>query len=290
MSMINIATPQLMALIMFGTYILLGNELSLRTVFAVITLIQLLRISIRIMPYAIYLGVGCAVGCNRLNTFFNAKMQSDMIYIDYNYKNDRNDKNDDDDDTGDKYVVYMKDASFIWPKGRQIDDKKDKKKKKKNKKKEEEKENEKMRELLPSVAIENNKDYEFLLDKITMKLERGKLYALVGSVGSGKSSLIYAILHEMQMTNGVLMVNNSMEDTKECIGYVSQSAFIVNDTVRENILWGLPYNEKFYEDVLEASSLSHDLSILANGDLTEIGERGINLSGFYNLHNVANFK
>merc|ERR1712187_350676 len=51
MSMLNIATPQFMALIMFGIYVLLGNELSLRTVFAVITLIQLIRISIRILPY-----------------------------------------------------------------------------------------------------------------------------------------------------------------------------------------------------------------------------------------------
>ena len=52
-------------------------------------------------------------------------------------------------------------------------------------------------------------------------------------------------------------------------------AFITNETMRENILWGLPYEEYYYKKCLKASSLSHDLSVLPNGDMTEIGERAL---------------
>ena len=225
------------------------------------------------------LGVGAAVGFGRLNTFFNASEQKDMLCL-------MDDNNTAGDDDSDRYMVYLKDASFKWPKiKKRKEDEKNEKKEKKNGK-----QNTKGMELVESddedqgeedgddeqkIEIDDGKDYEFLLEKISMKLKKGKLYALVGSVGSGKSSLIQAILKEMKMVDGYMKVNNGDEP----IGYVAQTAFIMNDTVRENILWGLPFDKEFYSQCLEASSLKHDLSILANGDLTEIGERGINLSG-----------
>merc|ERR1712113_92846 len=80
----------------------------------------------------------------------------------------------------------------------------------------------------------------------------------------------------MIMTEGCFNVN---DDEEKCIGYVSQKAFIINATVRENILFGLEYEEEFYNQCLTAAALNDDLLILVNGDMTEIGERGINLSG-----------
>eukprot|EP01084_Bolivina_argentea_P257864 434527_1 len=256
LAMMNGATPSLMLLIMIGTYIALGNTLTVQTVFAVITLVQMLGFAIRILPIAIMIGVGGIVAVKRLNTFYNAKDQIDMILPPPQIIQNRNEYESD-------FVVYMENATFKWPKLKKKDDKTDKEKENEDKKEEQKEE----------------KDYEFLLDKITMKLEKGKLYALVGSVGSGKSSLIQAILREMEQVNGIMKVNGCSGNITECIGYVSQTAFITNDTVRENILWGLPYQETYYNKCLAASSLSHDLTILANGDLTEIGERGINLSG-----------
>ena len=79
----------------------------------------------------------------------------------------------------------------------------------------------------------------------------------------------------MKMINGSLKINNN----DNCIGYVSQTAFIINATVRDNILFGLPFNEILYKKCLKVSCLLPDLAILANGDLTEIGARGINISG-----------
>ncbi len=95
---------------------------------------------------------------------------------------------------------------------------------------------------------------------------------VVGSVGSGKSSVISAILGELPTTSGSLAVSGS-------IAYVAQEAFIFNSTVRENILFGKEYDPVKYRQVLEASALMADLSQFTAGDRTEIGERGVNLSG-----------
>jgi len=63
------------------------------------------------------------------------------------------------------------------------------------------------------------------------------------------------------------------------VAYVAQEAWIVNATARDNILFGKPYDEKFYKQVVQASALLPDFEIMPSGDLTEIGDKGINLSG-----------
>src|SRR5690606_21515639 len=94
----------------------------------------------------------------------------------------------------------------------------------------------------------------------------------VGTVGSGKSSLIAGLLGEMYKFNGSINMNGS-------IAYVPQQAWIQNATLKNNILFERPLDERFYKNVLEACALKTDLTILPAGDATEIGEKGINLSG-----------
>jgi ABC-type multidrug transport system fused ATPase/permease subunit len=110
------------------------------------------------------------------------------------------------------------------------------------------------------------------LSNININISKGDLIGIVGSVGSGKSSLIFALLKEMHQIDGVVKVNGN-------IAYCSQQAWIRNATVRDNILFGCPYDKDLYDRVLKASSLENDLIALSSGDATEIGERGINLSG-----------
>ncbi|XP_071507087.1 ATP-binding cassette sub-family C member 5-like [Diadema antillarum] len=107
---------------------------------------------------------------------------------------------------------------------------------------------------------------------IDFALPEGKLLGVCGLVGSGKSSLISAILGQMEIMGGSCKVRGR-------IAYVAQEAWIFNATVQENILFGLPLDKERYESVLDACSLRQDMEILTNGDQTEIGERGINLSG-----------
>lgn len=110
------------------------------------------------------------------------------------------------------------------------------------------------------------------LVNINFRVPERKLYAVVGPVGTGKSSLMSALLGEMEKLSGRATI-------KSKVAYVPQQAWIQNATVRDNILFGKPFDKKKYKKVLYACALERDLEILSAGDLTEIGEKGINLSG-----------
>ncbi|XP_060779435.1 multidrug resistance-associated protein 5 isoform X2 [Neoarius graeffei] len=107
---------------------------------------------------------------------------------------------------------------------------------------------------------------------IDLSIQKGKLVGICGSVGSGKTSLISAILGQMTLLEGTVATDGNF-------AYVAQQAWILNATLRENILFGKDYEEERYQAVLSACSLRLDLALLPNSDLTEIGERGANLSG-----------
>ncbi|XP_028061846.1 putative ABC transporter C family member 15 isoform X1 [Camellia sinensis] len=111
--------------------------------------------------------------------------------------------------------------------------------------------------------------------KITekMKIMKGYKVAICGSVGSGKSSLLYSILGEIPRISGAgIKVYGSK-------AFVPQKAWIQTGTVRENVLFGNKMNEALYEDVLEGCALNQDIEMWVDGDLCVVGERGMNLSG-----------
>ncbi|XP_015793767.1 multidrug resistance-associated protein 1 isoform X1 [Tetranychus urticae] len=115
-------------------------------------------------------------------------------------------------------------------------------------------------------------DEEPTLKDINLEVEKKKLVAVVGIVGSGKSSLLSALLGDLHKQHGFVNVYGEL-------AYVPQSSWIQNATVRDNILFNEPFLEDEYDQIIEACALTPDLKILAGGDLTEIGEKGINVSG-----------
>ncbi|KAI4301402.1 hypothetical protein L6164_034685 [Bauhinia variegata] len=110
------------------------------------------------------------------------------------------------------------------------------------------------------------------LKNINLQIKKGELTAVVGTVGSGKSSLLASILGEMHRISGKVRVCGST-------AYVAQTSWIQNGTIQENILYGLPMNRQKYNEVIKVCCLEKDLEMMEDGDQTEIGERGINLSG-----------
>uniref|UniRef100_A0A8C4HWB7 ABC-type glutathione-S-conjugate transporter n=1 Tax=Dicentrarchus labrax TaxID=13489 RepID=A0A8C4HWB7_DICLA len=110
------------------------------------------------------------------------------------------------------------------------------------------------------------------LKRINIHVPRGSLVAVVGHVGSGKSSLLSAMLGETEKRTGRVSVKGS-------VAYVPQQAWIQNATVQDNIIFGREKMKTWYHRVLEACALLPDLDILPAGDATEIGEKGLNLSG-----------
>uniref|UniRef100_A0A672QSJ5 Multidrug resistance-associated protein 1 n=1 Tax=Sinocyclocheilus grahami TaxID=75366 RepID=A0A672QSJ5_SINGR len=121
-------------------------------------------------------------------------------------------------------------------------------------------------------AFSWSKDDSPTLKRINVRIPEGALVAVVGHVGSGKSSLLSALLGEMQKQEGSVSIKGS-------VAYVPQQAWIQNTTLKDNILFGRDAKDSWYQKVVEACALLPDLEILPGGDLTEIGEKGVNLSG-----------
>uniref|UniRef100_A0A8V5GBW7 Canalicular multispecific organic anion transporter 1 n=1 Tax=Melopsittacus undulatus TaxID=13146 RepID=A0A8V5GBW7_MELUD len=110
------------------------------------------------------------------------------------------------------------------------------------------------------------------LCSVNLDITPGSLVAVVGAVGSGKSSLVSAMLGEMEHIKGHINIQGSL-------AYVPQQAWIQNATLKDNILFGSELDETRYQQVIKACALLPDLELLPAGDQTEIGEKGINLSG-----------
>ncbi|GAB6032452.1 Multidrug resistance-associated protein 5 [Chamberlinius hualienensis] len=111
-----------------------------------------------------------------------------------------------------------------------------------------------------------------ILYDISFTVDRGQLIGICGGVGSGKSSLLAIITGDTTITKGLVGVQGKL-------AFATQQAWIFNATVRENILFGLPYDEERYQMTVYACCLVTDFTLMPSGDMTEIGEKGANLSG-----------
>ena len=125
-----------------------------------------------------------------------------------------------------------------------------------------------------SELIKSKNEPEEILKNLNFEIKKGEFIIIIGEVGSGKSSLLQAILNNMLPTkeNSKIYINGS-------ISYVRQIPWIQNDTVRNNILFFQKRDDIKYKKIIDITELKTDLEILSGGDLTEIGEKGVNLSG-----------
>mmetsp|Transcript_2191 Transcript_2191/g.4688 ORF Transcript_2191/g.4688 Transcript_2191/m.4688 type:complete len:1358 (+) Transcript_2191:142-4215(+) len=116
----------------------------------------------------------------------------------------------------------------------------------------------------------------FTLSGVNFSVARGEVVAVVGSVASGKSTLIQGLLGDIQSSSDtrISSLSNNVSVSVAC-----QTPFILSTTVRENILFGSSFDKERYERVLDACCLNPDLQAWPAGDLTEIGERGVTMSG-----------
>ncbi|XP_017479140.1 PREDICTED: multidrug resistance-associated protein 4-like [Rhagoletis zephyria] len=104
-----------------------------------------------------------------------------------------------------------------------------------------------------------------VLNNVSFSLKRGELLAVIGPVGSGKSSLLFGLLGELPLISG------SLKMAKNTLSYASQEAFIVFDSVRNNILFGETYQAERYQTVIMACALQRDIEELPEGDQTMVG-------------------
>ena len=129
----------------------------------------------------------------------------------------------------------------------------------------------------------------FRLININLRFHVGRLNIVAGPTGSGKTSLLMALLGEMTFINGSVYLPGSRgrellkpdpeTGLTESVAYCAQQAWLINDTIKQNILFASPFDGSRYKSVIAACALERDLEILDQGDSTLVGEKGITLSG-----------
>lgn len=274
---VSMSIPIFASMLAFITYSLTHGAGSLdpAPVFSSLALFNALRIPLNLLPMVIGQVVDANASLKRIEEFLNSEEQTDEATWDMEAKS----------------AISVRSADFTWertptqdseqvlgkgPKSQKQlkQEKKDTKAKDKEDKRKS-KQVEKGMELPSSVSsstLADSDDKPFSINGIDINIGRNELVAIIGGVGSGKSSLLGALAGDMRRTGGDVVFAGSR-------AFCPQYAWIQNATLKDNITFGKEYDRRWYNEVIEACALRPDLDMLPNGDLTEIGERGITVSG-----------
>lgn len=243
--------PILSAVVSFLVYSASGHELTPGVIFSSFSLFQLLRQPLMMLPQALNSTTDAISSFQRLIPTLTAEVLPEQ---DLNAKHDAS------------VGVSCENASFTWESSKPPEPFNPKAAKKGDRKKTG------ITKDRSSTEKSEKDEPPFKIEGVNLKITPGELVAIVGSVGSGKSSLISGLLGEMRRTSGTLSFGGK-------VAYIPQTAWAFNGSVRENILFGQPFDLHRYQQVLHDACLLDDLSIFDDGDMTEIGENGITLSG-----------
>ncbi|KAJ6615389.1 multidrug resistance-associated ABC transporter [Mycena sp. CBHHK59/15] len=265
--------PVSLSLISFFTYVWFGNELTVGTAFTAIALFSMIRSPLNTVPTYIVQIIQARACLDRIAVYLAEDEVTEQVS---SLKHDLSEPHlPGSEDEG----LGIQNASFKWneiedpekPKGREpslssvsssVDD-------------------------VSTVVDEENeglRDRRFELRDISVLFPEGKLSVITGPTASGKTALLMALLGEMTMLPGgrIIMSKNPTVDeygNMHGISYASQSPWLRHQSIRDNILFGYPYDEARYNEVIECCALRPDLDMLEDGDATEIGIKGVSLSG-----------
>lgn len=229
-------------------------------VFSSLSLIEVLANTFTSVPFVIATSIDAWESVKRISEFLNSEEaieNENIIHRELPVTTD---------DSDCPIVLKLEEATYSWiTTPTQIEEKKKKKKLfsllKANNNKEE-----KIEKDEPTDKIK-----DFKLSDVNLNVKKGELVIVTGVVGSGKSSLLSAIAGHMPKVSGYGELNGSM--------IFCGQPWVQNATIKENIIFGGDYDEKWYQQCIFACSLVDDLKNLPAGDRTEVGERGITLSG-----------
>ena len=261
--------PTFASMLAFITYALTANNLTPARVFSSLALFNALRMPLNILPTVIGQTVDAWASITRIQEYLLAEEMEDEFHWDLEGK----------------HAVEARHAEFTWERTatqqqdrRSVDESHHKRKRAKDHADKETKASAKSStdgsdDPRTDESSSTPGDREpFRLRPLDLQLGRNELVAVVGGVGSGKSSLLAALAGDMRKTGGEVVMGASR-------AFCPQYAWIQNASVKENVLFGRPFDAEWYAKVIDACALRPDLEMLPNGDATEIGERGITVSG-----------
>lgn len=271
---VSMSLPIFASMVAFITYSLTSHDLAPAHVFSSLALFNSLRMPLNLLPLVIGQVIDAWSSVYRIQEYLLSEEAEDEAKFDSDAKN----------------AVEMDHADFTWertatqdPDAVKIPGKKQTKEEVKVEKQAQKQvikdekatanAKESSGESTPDTASTVLEDREpFKLQNMDFSIGRNELVAVIGGVGSGKSSLLAALAGDMRKTKGEVTMGASR-------AFCPQYAWIQNATVKDNILFGKEMDKAWYKEVIEACALQADLDMLPQGDLTEIGERGITVSG-----------
>ncbi|KAJ7040968.1 multidrug resistance-associated ABC transporter [Mycena alexandri] len=238
--------PLLFALASFGHYTIIRHQnLTPSIAFTAITIFNTMQYAISGFPEALIAGLQCLISLRRIDQFLESPEVSIPVQSSRNHRNTQR--------------IFLSSASVSWP-----------------------------------LSAQSQSNTPFTLSDLSLEFPIGELSLICGKVGSGKTLLLLALLGEAEITAGQVECPRSAPDFLASFGksispdewvvpavcaYVPQTSWLRNQSIRDNILFELPYSAERYMKTLEVCALVPDLEMLEYGDLSEVGERGINLSG-----------
>ncbi|KAJ3234164.1 Canalicular multispecific organic anion transporter 2 [Chytriomyces hyalinus] len=240
-SVILNCVPAFTNVLVFSVYRGLGNNVDAATVFATLSVINFVKLPIAIVAMVVQGLFSALASLERLAKFLAVEEMDMKRLIEL--------------PAGSESAVLFENASFEWSSEMPIDIEDDSDSKKS--------------EETSNVEALNG---PFTLRNINLQIKTGSLTMIVGKVGSGKSSLLGALIGDMSATDGCVKVSGRF-------GYTPQTSWLQNTTLRANILLGSAFDEARYNETIRCCGLSKDLASLPFGDMSDIGEKGITLSG-----------
>ncbi|XP_060081599.1 ATP-binding cassette sub-family C member 10-like [Ylistrum balloti] len=239
-------TPILMTLLTFSAYSMLGNTLTASKIFTCVAVFLKLMGSLDQLPMAFNGVIEAVISLERVEKFI-ALPEIDLN----NYYVGTKETCESDN------VISVNAGRFSWEKKACMN-------------------------LSKDSRIQNAKTEEAItesgtltLRNITLDISQGQFIGVIGKVGAGKSSFLHAVLAEMAREDGSISVSNLQQG----FALASQEPWIQQTTIRDNVLFGNPFNGQKYAEILDAVSLRRDVQMLPAGDKTEVGENGVTLSG-----------
>ncbi|KAI9845483.1 MAG: hypothetical protein M1837_004821 [Sclerophora amabilis] len=267
---VSMSLPIFASMLAFITYALTSHDLDPARIFSSLALFNALRLPLNLLPLVIGQVIDAWASSGRIQEFLLAEEIKDDIIWDYKGE----------------HGVELRGADFTWERTvtreedqAQISSPRNggptthvKHVEKLKKDVDTKSDGSEDSASIGTSTIEQGDRSPFQLQNMDFQIGRKELVAVIGGVGSGKSSLLAALAGDMRRLNGELVMGASR-------AFCPQYAWIQNATVKENILFGKEFNPEWYAKVIEACALQPDLDMLPNGDETEIGERGITVSG-----------
>ncbi|KAJ6590007.1 hypothetical protein DFH09DRAFT_1359037 [Mycena vulgaris] len=264
-----VTAPIFISVISFFTYVMMGHELTISTAFTSIALFSMIRQPLNILPTFVVQVLQTRVSLNRIAVYLDEAEVSEQVS---SLKKDRSgpvSPESEDDRLG------FENASFKWNEVEEAPGTKDDKRVA----------SETDSILTTDTEIGTISDHKFELRDLSVVFPDGELTLVTGPTASGKTALLMAVLGEMTSLPGgriIMSKNPSKIDAwgnMHTISYAAQTPWLRHQSIKDNILFGYPLDEDRYHAVLEACALRPDLDMLEDGDSTEIGEKGVSLSG-----------